>query len=186
MRSRDGLQCIMRNDPSLRTAVRAERWLVAILLVVAITIFATIGRMPPVVASHFMASGAANAVMTRGRYLAFLLVVALGLPAFIGFVPGRALNGPTPRVNLPNRDYWFAPERRDQAVAVLKAYFAHVGAGMAVFMAYVHWLVLRANAFRPPHLETPVLFAGLAVFVTGMLLRSIVLVMRFRASVPLD
>ncbi len=179
VRSRDRLQCIMRNDLPLRTAVHAERLLVAILLAVAVYIVATIGRMPPIAASHFMASGAANGLMTRGRYLAVMLVSAVGLPAFIGFVPARALNGPTPRVNLPNRDYWFAPERRDGSVAALKAYLARVGAGLAVFMAYVHRLVLRANALHPPHLDSSALVVGIAVFLTWMLLLSTVLVRRF-------
>ena len=181
-RPRDRLQCIMRNDLPLRTAVHSERWLLAILLAVAVFILATIARIPPITAAHFTGSGVPNGLMSKGRYLTFLLVFAIGLPAFIGFVPARGLGGPAPRVNLPNREYWFAPERRDQAVAMLRRYFAHIGAGVAVFMAFIHWLILRANAQRPPHLEASALVLGTALFVTAMLLRSLALVIAFRGG----
>jgi serine/threonine-protein kinase len=172
----------MRNDLPLRTAARAERWLLVTLFAVAIYILSTIARIPPIAASHFTGSGAPNGVMSKSRYLAFLLIFAIGLPALIGFVPARGLSGSTPRVNLPNRDYWFAPERRGLAVAMLKAYFAQVGAGVALFMAFIHWLIFRANALRPPHLEASALLVGTAVFVTAMLLRSIALVITFRGG----
>jgi hypothetical protein len=41
----------MRNDLPLRTAVHSERWLLAILLAVAVFILATIARIPPITAA---------------------------------------------------------------------------------------------------------------------------------------
>jgi hypothetical protein len=34
--------------------------------------------------------------MSKGRYLTLLLVFAIGLPAFIGFVSARGRGGPAP------------------------------------------------------------------------------------------
>jgi len=125
--------------------------------------------MPAVVASHFSGSGAANGYMPRALYLLLMLVFVVVLPLVLAFVPGRSLNNPRARFNVPNRDYWLAPEHREEAVALVRRYIGRFGIVLAVFLCYVHWLVVRANAVRPPVLSSLWLIGGLAVFAAAML-----------------
>jgi hypothetical protein len=143
-------------------------------------VWLTSQSLPDVVASHFGAAGAADGFMTRDFYLRFMLAFAVGLPLLIFVVPYFALGRSGARINLPNREYWLAPERRAETVAFLRAHAVGFAVTLAVFLCYVHWLVVRANAVQPPHLSAPALIAGLAVFLLAMLVGAWRLFGRFR------
>ena len=125
----------------------------AALVVAATFIAVTSSALPARVASHFVRGGEANGWMTRESYVAFILGVALGVPLFvatlIAWLP-RAFAG---AVNLPNRAYWFAPERREGTLASLAAFAWSFGAALALLLAGLHWTVVAANAHTPPRLE---------------------------------
>ncbi|MBL6752081.1 MAG: DUF1648 domain-containing protein [Nevskia sp.] len=139
--------------------------------------------LPARVASHFVGSGTANGFMPRDRYVQFMLGFAVGLPLVLVFLSSAAFNSPGARLNLPNREYWLAPERRAATIAVLRRHMATAGTMLVVFLAYVHWMVVRANAIDPPHLPEPWFMDGLALFVLAMLAWGIALVLRF-SKVP--
>lgn len=92
-------------------------------------------RAPARVASHFGAGGLPDAWLSRGQFVTvfavlgglFLLVVPV-----IGLFAGRL---PASVVNVPNRDYWLAPQNRpDLAERVL--------ADVLVISCLTAWLVL--------------------------------------------
>lgn len=123
-----------------------------------------LARLPPAVALHFDAAGAANGFMPRGTYLALMTAVAAGVPLLLGGI-GRRIGGlPPGLVNLPNKDYWLAPERRDASLASLSARMQWFAMATAVFLCCVHWLVVRANASPAPHLAGAPFAIALAAF----------------------
>jgi serine/threonine-protein kinase len=83
-------------------------------------------------------------------------------------------------LNLPNRDYWLAPERREQTAAYLTAHTAWLAALLGLFALAVHLLVVRANQSVPPRLETGALLAALLAFSIVMLAWVAALARRFR------
>jgi hypothetical protein len=85
----------------------------------AVFVWVTGLTLPNLVASHFGAEGAANGFMPRSFYIGFMLVVIIGLPALLVVVTWFALGSSSARINLPNRDYWLAPERRTETLATL-------------------------------------------------------------------
>ena len=121
-------------------------------------------HMPALVASHFDASGVANAFMPRGRYMALTLCVTILLPLLVTLPLFVGLNNPKLKVNLPNRDYWLAPERRDETVAFVRQQMVRFGIALLVFICYAHWLVVKANAHVPPTLSSVSLVSGLLMF----------------------
>ena len=135
--------------------------------------------LPDVVASHFAADGRANGSMSRGAYEGVMLAVVIGLPALLTGVSYFALGAPNARINLPNRDYWLAPERRAETVSYLRAQLARFNAVLLVFLCYVHWLVVRANAIQPPHLSAPWINVGLAGFAVFAIVWIRLMVRRF-------
>jgi hypothetical protein len=135
--------------------------------------------LPDVIASHFGSDGRANGFMPRGAYVGLLLAFVIGLPTLL-IVSSRGLDSPNARINLPNRDYWLAPGRRAETVAYLRAHLKQFSTVLVVFLCYVHWLVVRANAIRPPRLSAPWIGVGLAAFATYAIVWTRLLLRRFR------
>jgi uncharacterized membrane protein len=153
---------------------------VAFLAAAAIFVGSTAAALPPVVASHFNASGAANGFMTRTAYTALVMLLLVGAPLLLAFVPFTVIGSGGAGLNIPDRHYWLAPERREQTIGFLRQQGLLFAALVAVFLVYVHWLVVRANQLRPPQLSTAALVAGLAVFLVALGAWLVVLFGRFR------
>ncbi|HEX7111345.1 MAG TPA: hypothetical protein VF216_02795 [Mizugakiibacter sp.] len=135
--------------------------------------------MPAVVASHFGASGRADAFVPREGYLRFMTALVLLLPVLVVYLPNWLLARVGFAVNLPNRQYWMAPERRGDTLAYLRGNSFRLGYLLVGLLAYVHWLVVRANAAVPPVLDARWLVGGLVVFVVGAGACVLALVRRF-------
>lgn len=137
---------------------------VALVAAGAAFIVATSGNLPERVASHFARGGQANGWMPREAYVAFILGAAVLIPfvlvALLAWLPHAF-----PRaVNLPNRAYWLAEERRDATLASLSAFAWTFGALLVLLIAGLHWAVVEANASRPPVLAESAVDALLAGF----------------------
>ena len=92
---------------------RLASWLVvALALIGAAVVASTSGALPPRVASHFGAGGAANGWMTRENYTWFMMLLTALLPLALllalAWLPARFERW----VNLPHREYWMASPQR--------------------------------------------------------------------------
>ncbi|MDH5537706.1 MAG: hypothetical protein OEZ08_19310, partial [Betaproteobacteria bacterium] len=128
--------------------------------------------------------GRPNGWMTREGYRVFMLAFTVGLPLFvtaaIGWLPGRF-----PRaINLPNREHWLAPERRDAALAYLTRHGCLLGCLMVLFSAAIHALILDAHASSPPLLASERLLWMLAGFLIGITAWALALFRRFAKRRP--
>jgi transcriptional regulator with XRE-family HTH domain len=121
--------------------------------------------LPPVVASHFGAAGDANGWMRRDAFVGVMCFL-------LGVVPSLALWGMTRvlrrgrTLRIPDAAYWLADGRRPATERWLRGHFALFCAGLPVFLAWIFWLVARANRGAPAHptLDTGAMLASLAVF----------------------
>jgi serine/threonine-protein kinase len=153
---------------------------VALLVAALVFVYYTSGSMPKIVASHFSSSGDATGFLPRTLYVQLTLAVVLLPPVFLVYLPRRTLRRPKARINLPNRDYWLAPERRAHTIEVLARQCTRFGEMLLVFLCYAHYLVVRANAQTPPRLATGWFLAGLVVFLGFTVLWAARLIARFR------
>ena len=76
-------------------------------------------------------------------------------------------------INIPNREYWFSPERRDESREWLSEQLQSFGLVVALFLVVVMQLVFRANtggtpARLPTEYMVPCLLALFGV--TGLLI----------------
>lgn len=154
---------------------------ILILSVVAAVLFVglTGHALPDVVASHFAASGKANAFMSRGTYLGFMVALVVALPLVVALSGRLASVLPARLVNLPNKTYWLAPERRD---ATLQALFERTGwlaLLLLAFLCFVHWLVVQANVSVTKELPQVPFFVGLTLLLGGTLGWAVALHRRF-------
>src|SRR6266481_1810795 len=95
---------------------RLPKVVFAVLAVGAAIYFSTYyAQMPDVVASHFNGRLAAVSVL--------IAIIGFGIPRIIASVPPQL-------INLPNKQYWLAPEHLAETMAFLNAYFAWFGCAL--------------------------------------------------------
>ncbi len=158
---------------------------IAFLLLLALAagfVWSSSAALPPVVASHFGASGAADGFMARADYLLTMLLTLVGVALLVAFLPFVLPYLGDSGINLPNREYWLAPVRRAQTFAFLRLHGLSFASALVTFLAYVHWLVVQANERQPAQLSTPAIITALAVFLAVLAIWLIVLFARFRQS----
>jgi hypothetical protein len=103
----------------------------------------------------------------------FLLLTAL----FSGVVPLVRIT-PSRHINLPNREYWLAEERRPETLAKLASWSEWFGVGINLFFVVAVALTYEATLHEPPRLaEGP--FIGVlglfSVFTLGWVARLLVI-----------
>jgi uncharacterized membrane protein len=153
---------------------------ILLLVVAAVLISATVGQLPAQIASHFGASGAPNGWMDRNGYRLFMLAFAVGIPLLVvlsmTLLPGRMLNG----INIPNRDYWLAPDRREATLRYIATHAYWLGSLLVIFIAAIHLLLIEANRTQPPHLPGALFGTILATFLAAMGVWMVTIIMHFR------
>jgi hypothetical protein len=129
-------------------------------------VIASYDDLPARVASHFDIYGQPNGWMSRETCVGFTLGLGVLMPAFIVGMMGGAGKIPVSFVNLPHRDYWLAPDRRQAALAILLRYSLWFACMNVLFVTGLHWLIVQANPpHQPPHLSG----LGIALVAGGFL-----------------
>lgn len=152
----------------------------ALLGSVAAFVWWTSRALPETVASHFAQSGAADGFSARADYVATMMVMVVLVPLLPALLPGSLLRGGA-GLNIPNRGYWLAPERRDATLSFVRVHGLWLAGALALFLGYVHWLTVLANAQKPPALSSGGFYAGLGLFLGMTAVWVWVLFARFRA-----
>ncbi len=112
------------------------------------------GELPAKVASHFDILGQPNGWMSRDTCVGFTIGLGVLIPALVIGMMGGAGRIPVSFINLPHRDYWMAPERRQAAVAILLRYSLWFSCLNVLFVAGLHTLIVMANGQgSTPHLS---------------------------------
>jgi len=151
----------------------------ALLLGAGAYIVGTADALPAVIATQFGIGGGPVSWMSRDGYLIFMMCFAVGLPLLIVAIIAWLLRRFPDRVNIPNRNHWLAPERRDASLAFLHALFLAIACLIVAFMAGLHWLVLRSNGSGPPQLDYGLLLTLAGVFLVAEGLCMLAMVRRF-------
>jgi uncharacterized membrane protein len=141
-------------------------------------------QLPPVVASHFDATGSPNGWMARQAFsLLYASMVILLAGMFL--LTGRLLDWvPDRMVSLPNKAYWLDPSRREETHTFFRQWgYLFGGATIAFIIAVMH-LVIRVNLGLDRVLHAGIVWLlGIYVLYTGAM--TIALYRRF-SRVPPD
>jgi hypothetical protein len=116
-----------------------------IALTFALTFF-----LPDLVAIHFNISGEPdgwaskwiNALLFCGMFL-FLNVLYGGLPVLLKKIPVSL-------INIPNREYWFAPERKDASLVIVSTFLSELAFFTNFFIAGIELILFYANRTGKP------------------------------------
>ncbi len=136
--------------------------------------------LPKQMATHFDGGGMPNGWMSRNGYIRFMLAFGLGVPFFVVglhyFLARYAGN----QFNIPNREYWLAPERRADTLRFVIYHSWWLGCLMLLFILASHYLLLATNRSSPPHLPTVPFLLLIVAFLVALGGWIVVLMTRFR------
>ena len=123
-------------------------------------------QLPGLVAAHFDAAGRANGWMPREHFFQYQIVFTLGFAAFFGSLAFVARILPDAWINLPHKDLWLAPARREETRRRIACLILAAGCGVLAFSLLLHHRVCRAN-LDGTHRLTP---SSGVILATGLLL----------------
>ena len=165
-------------------SARNRLWFVVLLAAAAaVAIFTTSAKFPETGATHFDVHGQANASMSRDVYRGYMTFLVVVVPLLVAGLPVWVSRRWPMLLNIPNRDYWLAPERNAATLASLGSRTAFLAIAMIALICFVHVLVMRANAGDEPELDQRLLMIGLVTFIAFMTGWIVSLYRRFRRPV---
>jgi uncharacterized membrane protein len=153
--------------------------LIGLITFALVYIVYTTAGLPDTVATHFGIHNQANGWMSRNGYLLFTVALLLGMPTFINFCVG-ILPAKIPRwTNIPNRNYWLAPERLEASVRFLAAHGKWLGCLMVAMITAMHYIILTANRTEPATLPMTMFLLLIVGFLFSVFIWVAVLYRRF-------
>ena len=102
-------------------------------------------QLPERMASHFAADGTPNGWQPKQAFF-LLSCVVVGMSALVAFLAPRSLSSrPAEKINLPHRQYWLAPERREDTMRFIRAQMVWFGCGLQFVLLYGTSQAINAN-----------------------------------------
>ncbi len=127
-------------------------------------------QMPHRMASHFAADGRANGWQSRESFFLVMLLVT-GLSGVVGFlVPRQIAAQSDARINLPNKSYWLAPERRAETFRFLGTMMAWFSCGLLFVLISGTFLAMRANLTDDARFNSEAMLMILGAFLLFVIL----------------
>ncbi len=125
-------------------------------------------QLPDTVASHFGARGEPDNWSGKGTFLGLhLVVMVVTAVTFLGIAWGVP-HMPDDMVNLPNKAYWLAPERRQETFGFLSGAFLWFGSATLLLLLDTAHQSFRVHLGRAPALQHAWLSLGLYVGFTAL------------------
>lgn len=156
-------------DPAVTgTSGLAYAAVVLLWCVFAAYVWFTTEQLPERVATHFGSNGAANGWMTRGQHVGFTLVAGLMVPAFVIGLFAIIRRFGDRGLNIPNKEYWLAPERRERTFDFVQNQGFWLAVMLIGFFAAVHRSIVGANANVPARLMAEDIGWISAIFVSAI------------------
>jgi len=107
-------------------------------------------KLPQKLATHFGAGGAANGWMDKGGFLVFYLGLCAFMVAIFLLMPRFVALFPDSMINLPNKDYWLAPERRARTMGMMGENMAWLGVLILALFIGMGYLTFQADLMPQP------------------------------------
>ena len=155
-------------NPTPKSAARPTVLLALLYLGFFAYLALSAGQLPQRLATHFGGGGQADGWMTRTGYLEFMSLFGLAFPLGLVGIFALARFLPAAAWNLPNRDYWLAPERRAATCACLLRYALWLACLILALVIEMHYTTIAANREHPPHLPMRFFFMLLGCFLAGL------------------
>lgn len=102
-------------------------------------------NLPERMASHFNQAGEANDWTSKNSFVVFEAILLLFILSEFILLPLIIEKSPDSLINLPNKEYWLAAERRAETFRVMKIYFEWLAIGLLGLFISINQMVFKAN-----------------------------------------
>ncbi len=110
--------------------------------------------LPDRVAGHFDVLGHANGWTARSTHTALFIFLSVGFSSVVIGLVYAVRFFPSNLLNVPHADYWRSPERFPDVCDYLFGQSFWFGALSALWVAGLHYLIVRGNRLSPPVLDS--------------------------------
>ena len=142
-----------------------------LLLFIAIGIgfqFFYYANMPDLVAIHYSLGGLPDNWASKEWNLGFRIILILFLNGMFLLMPVFFKSLPTNLINLPNKDYWLAEERKASTVKKIVHWFDSMMVLTNIFLIVVFHLDFNANTSTTIQLNEMVFLTALGVYLAAI------------------
>lgn len=146
---------------------------VAVMLIAGITLFSLAlhawywNQLPDRVATHFGIDGRPNDWMNKGSATALLCGIQVAMPLFLFGIGSLLQHIPSSMINIPHREYWLHPDRRQQTIEHVSNMLAWIAVLTALEMMAIGHLTFLANRTGSP-LNAPLFLTILGLYLLGV------------------
>lgn len=102
-------------------------------------------NLPEKIASHFNSFGEPDNWMSKSSFVIVEGIILFLIVAEFTLLPLLIEKMPDSLINLPNKDYWLANERRATTFSFIQTYFEWFSVGLLGIFIAINEFVFRAN-----------------------------------------
>ena len=102
-------------------------------------------QLPAQVASHFNFWGEADAWMPKENFLIFHAILLVFILGTTSLIPSLFNKLPDSFINIPNKSYWFAPERRAESLSKIAGTTDSLLVALLLLFLGINYFAFQAN-----------------------------------------
>ncbi|MFN8359167.1 MAG: DUF1648 domain-containing protein [Candidatus Kapaibacterium sp.] len=133
--------------------------------------------LPSTMAIHFGGDGQPNGWQAKESFYGFYALLVLGLSGLFLLLGTIMPKMPVSLINMPNKEYWFAPERAKASFGILTGFFERMTCALVLFLGLIFADTCFSNLQADVHLNSLTFFPLMAVFL-GFLFWNVVWLLR--------
>ncbi len=153
--------------------------LVVLTVVAAVQFVRYYNLVPATLATHFGITGQPNGWTSKTAFVSIMGGIEAALMVLAFLIARLGARFPTVGINIPNRDYWLEPARRDETLRFLWNYILWTDALLVTFLIAITEIIFRANIIDTPSLPNSFPYV-VGAFVLVMVWMSLRVLLRFR------
>ncbi|MEM7478670.1 MAG: DUF1648 domain-containing protein, partial [Planctomycetota bacterium] len=138
-----------------------------------------LSHLPDQVASHFNGQGEPDGYMSRMGYAVMMMLLLVGMPAFLVGITKATRFLPKELVNMPNKEYWLADDRRVETLASVETMIVWISCLTEGLFLGLQQLTYYAN-MNQANLSTTGMIVLLALYLIGVAVSIVWMYRRFR------
>ena len=138
---------------------------------------------PNNVAIHFDSNGIPDSWTNKNINFLIEAFIYLLITGIFFSIPLIIKNTPSKFVNIPNKQYWLAPERKTYTSEMISNTLCWVGVGLNFFFIILGFIVLKTNMLRNVVLDNSIVYILLLALTVYMSIWLIKLYIRLKKTV---
>ena len=121
--------------------------------------------LPDTMAIHFGGDGQPDGWETKESFYIFYSLLVLGLSGLFQGLKVALPKMPVSLINMPNKEYWFAPERAKDSFGILTGFFERMTCALVLFLGVIFADTCVSNLREVVQLNTMTFIPLLLLFV---------------------